>query len=146
MIGQTDERKQDKSKGAKKMAEEQTEIWDIWYPKAAATGISFARGRVAAGVETMLVHSAPETLTVTVCSGDGTILAQGSDLEASDDTPIARLTRQGKEIRREDIWPRPSDVGQLVLLPGGEAGVLKAWWHAEDRSEWRWQIELYNHR
>jgi hypothetical protein len=31
-----------------------------------------------------------------------------------------------------------------VILPGGEAAILKAWWNAEDRKEWRWQIELYN--
>jgi hypothetical protein len=32
-----------------------------------------------------------------------------------------------------------------VILPGGEAGILKSWWHADDHSEWRWQIEFYNH-
>jgi len=31
-----------------------------------------------------------------------------------------------------------------VILPGGEAGILKAWWNADDRKEWRWQIEFYN--
>ena len=25
------------------------------------------------------------------------------------------------------------------------AGILKAWWHAEDHSEWRWQVEFSNH-
>jgi len=45
-----------------------------------------------------------------------------------------------------DGWPDDSDLGRIVLLPGGEAGVLTAWWHADDRSEWRWSIELYNHR
>ena len=38
------------------------------------------------------------------------------------------------------------DVGRLVLLPGGEVGTLLRWWNADDHSEWRWQIELYNHR
>jgi hypothetical protein len=31
-----------------------------------------------------------------------------------------------------------------VILPGGEVGILKAWWNAEDRKEWRWHVELYN--
>ena len=128
------------------MAERKTETWDLWYPKAGATGISFARGRVAAGVEIMLVHAAPEVLTVTVRDADGQVLAEGQDLPMAEDTPISRLTRQGNRITREDIWPGEQDLEQLVILPGGEVGTLKAWRHAEDHSEWRWQIELYNHR
>jgi hypothetical protein len=31
------------------------------------------------------------------------------------------------------------------MLPGGETGELKQWWHAEDKSEWRWTVEFYNH-
>ena len=25
-------------------------------------------------------------------------------------------------------------------------GRIVAWWNADDGSEWRWQVELYNHR
>jgi len=125
---------------------EQNEVWDLWYPKAGATGIPFARGRIAAGAEVMLVHAAPEYLTVTVYNDDGQVLAEGKDLHLSAETPIARLTRRGDRIEREDIWPEQTDIGRLVILPGGEVGTLKAWWHAGDHSEWRWQIELYNHR
>ncbi len=76
---------------------------------------------------------------------DGDVLvAQGKELQAEDDTPIARLTRRGEHIVREDIWPGAEDVGKLVLLPGGEVGKLIQWWHAADHSEWRWQIEFYN--
>lgn len=128
------------------MAKEQNETWDLWYPKAGATGISFGRGGVAAGVETMLVHAAPEMLTVTIQNQDGQTLATSQDLARTMDTPISRLTRHGNRIEREDIWPTDADLGQLVILPGGEVGTLKQWWHAEDYSEWRWQIELYNHR
>lgn len=128
------------------MASDATEVWDLWYPKAGATGISFARGRVEAGVEVMLVHAAPEYLTVTVRSGDGDILAHGKDLQVTTDSPIARLTRRGDRIEREDIWPDGADLEHLVILPGGEVGTLKQWWHAADHAEWRWQIELYNHR
>lgn len=128
------------------MADQQTELWDLWYPKGGATGISFARGRVDAGVQVMLVHAAPEYLAVTVQDGDGEIVAQGQDLKVTTDSPIARLTRRGDRIEREDIWPGADDLEQLVILPGGEVGTLKQWWHAPDHSEWRWQIELYNHR
>lgn len=127
------------------MAEQTAQEWDLWYPKAAATGMPFARGRVD-GVEVMLVHAAPPVLTVTVRDGEGHVLAVGKDLAATGDTPIARLTRRGGTVTREDIWPAEADLGQLVLLPGGEVGTLTQWWHAEDHSAWRWQIELYNHR
>ncbi len=121
------------------------EVWDLWYPKAAATGIPFARGRID-GAEIMLVHSAPPVLTATVRADDGRVLAEGKDLQATDDTPITRLTRRGNHIERDDIWPAEDDLGRLVLLPGGEVGALKEWWNAEDNSEWRWQVEFYNHR
>ena len=62
------------------------------------------------------------------------------------DRPIARLTRDGETISREDLWPSQEAVGQLVILPGGEVGKLLSWWNAEDGSEWRWQVEFYNHK
>jgi hypothetical protein len=121
------------------------EDWDLWYPQAGATGIPFARGRVEPS-EVMLVHAAPPVLTVSVRSGDGTLLAEDVDLEATADTPITRLTRQGDRIQREDIWPGTDDIGRLILLPGGEVGTLLHWWNAADHSEWRWQVEFYNRR
>ncbi len=121
------------------------QIWDLWYPKAAATGIPFARGRID-GTEIMLVHAAPPILSATVRGDKGQVLAEGKDLAATDDTPITRLTRRGNQIQREDIWPDERDLGLLVLLPGGEVGTLKYWWHAADHAEWRWQVEFYNHR
>lgn len=127
------------------MAGQEIQDWDLWYPKAAATGIPFARGRVES-VDVMLVHAAPPVLTATVRSADGRVLAEGNDLEQTDDTPITRLTRRGDTIEREDIWPADGDIGRLVLLPGGEAGKLLLWWNAPDHSEWRWQVEFYNHR
>jgi hypothetical protein len=124
----------------------QSEEWDIWYPKAGATGIPFARGRTGQQAEVMLVHAAPEILTVTVRASDGAVLASGTDLRATRDTPIARLTRRDDRVEREDVWPGQQDIGRLVLLPGGEIGTLVQWWNAADHSEWRWQIELYNRR
>src|SRR3712207_6655887 len=109
------------------------EEWDLWYPKAAATGLPFARARIN-HVDVILVHAAPPVLTVTVRDADGRVQAQGKDLEATDETPITRLTRDGDRIGREDIWPGEADFGCVVLLPGGEAGVLQRWWNAPDHS------------
>jgi hypothetical protein len=93
------------------------------------------------------LHSAPETLAVTVREGDDRVVARGEPLERRGASyPMTRLTRVDDTIQREDRFPTHADLGELVLLPGGEAGHLRAWWNAEDGSEWRWQVEFYNHR
>lgn len=127
------------------MPGKQIEIWDLWYPKAASTGLPFARCRIDA-TSILLVHAAPPYLSAAVRNEAGDTVAEGIDLPATDDTPIARLSLHGKQITREDIWPVEQDIGQIVILPGGEAGILKEWWNSTDHSEWRWLIELYNHR
>jgi hypothetical protein len=121
------------------------QLWDLWYPQAGATGMSFARGRLAA-TNTLIVHAPPPSLTVEIRSESGSRLAYGQDLSQTADRPMARLTRRGKWIVRQDLWPTQKDIGQIVILPGGEVGILMQWWNAEDGSEWRWQIEFYNHR
>lgn len=120
-------------------------LWDLWYPQAGATGIPFARGRLDA-TDILLVHAAPPYLTVEVRSDKGSRLAYSRDLPQTADRPMARLTRKGNRVVRLDLWPMKKDIGQLVILPGGEVGVLMEWWNAEDGSEWRWQVEFYNHR
>ncbi len=124
-----------------------TDTWDLWFPGAGASGLSFCRAKISAEAGgKVLVHAAPPELDVTVSGQDGTVLARGSGLARSAPGPITYLERQGSEVTLTDGWPDDSDLGRIVLLPGGEAGVLTAWWHADDRSEWRWSIELYNHR
>lgn len=123
----------------------QLQIWDLWYSKAGATGIPFARGRLDK-TNILLVHAPPPVLTVEVRSDGGQRLAYTQDLEQTADRPIARLTLQAEQILREDIWPTQNEIGQVVILPGGEVGKLLMWWNAEDESEWRWQVEFYNHR
>ncbi len=123
----------------------QLQIWDLWYPQAASTGVAFARGRLDA-VNVLLVHAAPPRLTVEVRSEDGKRLAYAQDLPQTADRPMARLTLQGEHITRADLWPAQEDIGRLVILPGGEVGQLLSWWNAEDGGEWRWQMEFYNHR
>lgn len=125
------------------MAEQTLQEWDLWYSKAAANGLPFARSRIDP-VGMVLVHSAPEVLTVTVRDGDGQVIAEGVDLERSGDSPMTRLRMVGEQVRREEVWPEDQDTGTIVLLPGGEAGRLLCWWNKADQSEWRWQIEFYN--
>jgi hypothetical protein len=123
------------------------EQWDLWFPAVGATGLSFARSEVdaeAAG-RRVLVHAAPPKLAVTVRDQAGSVRAEGQGLERGEPGPMSFLVRDGDRIRLEDGWPGQDDLGRLVILPGGEAGILKAWWHADDRTEWRWQVEFYNH-
>ena len=121
------------------------QIWDLWYGQAGATGVAFARGRLKA-TKVLFVHASPPTLTVEVRSESGKRLAYAQDLAQTADRPMARLTLEGGTITREDLWPIQSDLEQMVILPGGEVGKLLSWWNAEDGSEWRWQVEFYNHR
>ena len=123
------------------------EQWDLWFPNAGATGVSFARSRVEADAagDRLLVHAAPPELEVTVRGEDGQVVAEGHGLRRGEKGPMSYLVRQGAAIRLRDGWPTQDDLGRLVILPGGEAGILRGWWHADDHSEWRWQLELYNH-
>jgi hypothetical protein len=119
------------------------ETWTLWYPKAAATGLLLARARIDA-TDAVLVHAAGDVVTVEVYDEANTLVAFGQDLERTMASPMALFRRNGDKISREDLWPTDAELGRTVILPGGEAAILKAWWHSVDRKEWRWQIELYN--
>lgn len=122
------------------------ETWDLWYPEAGSTGLPFARGRIDP-TDVLWVHAAPPTLAVTVRDAEERVVARGEPLARQGERlPLTRLSRQGNRVTREDRWPTQDDLGALVILPGGEVGKLTSWWNAEDVSEWRWQIELYNHK
>jgi hypothetical protein len=118
-------------------------FWDLWYPKAASTGLPFARGELAP-TQSLLVHAVPELLTVEVRDPEGWRLAYGKDLPRTLQSPICLLSLDGATVVREDLWPQSSHLGLPVLLPGGEVGILTSWWNADDQKEWRWQIELSN--
>ena len=122
------------------------EIWDLWFPNAGATGVSFARARVDGDVagDRVLIHAAPPAVTVEVRDDDGRRIARGEDLRRGAPGPITFLMREDDRIRLEDGWPTDDDLGRLVILPGGEAGILRAWEHAADRRSWRWQVEFSN--
>ena len=122
------------------------QTWDLWFPNAGATGVSFARATVEGDTagDRVLVHAAPPSLSVEVRDDEGRILARGVDLERGAPGPISFLIREGDRVRLEDGWPNDDDLGRVVILPGGEAGILSAWEHAENRRSWRWQVEFSN--
>ena len=120
--------------------------WELWYPGSGATGLSIARARIDP-VDAVWAHSMPRTMAVTVRQGDDRVVARGEPLKRSGDyLPMTRLTIDGEAVLREDRWPTDADLGTIVILPGGEAGVLTAWWNAEDGSAWRWSVEFSNRR
>src|SRR5437016_1918153 len=120
--------------------------WEVFYPAAAATGLYIARCRIDP-TNVLWLHAAPDVIAVTVRAGDDCVLARGEGLRRRGPyVPLTRLTYREDHVEREDRWPLLGDLGALVLLPGGEAGTLQAWWNAEDGSEWRWSVEFYNHR
>jgi hypothetical protein len=121
------------------------EAWEVWFPSAGATGMLVGRGRIDP-TDVLLVHSVPDVITVEVHDDAGNRVAYGGELKRTLSSPVCRLTRKGGSISREDIWPTERDYGLPILLPGGEVGILQSWWNADDRLEWRWQIELYNSR
>jgi hypothetical protein len=122
------------------------ETWDLWYPGPGATGLPFARARINANdaQDCVLVHAAPQKLQVSVRDESGAVVARGDKLERHQPGPMSFLNRNGDTITLEDGWPTKRDIGRVVILPGGEAGILKSWWNADDRKEWRWQVEFYN--
>jgi hypothetical protein len=57
---------------------------------------------------------------------------------------MSRLTLRDGSIERRNVWPGRDDIGQPVILPGGEVGILKEWWNADDEKEWTWIVEFHN--
>jgi hypothetical protein len=128
------------------MTIEKLHTWEIRYPASGATGIEIARARIDP-VDALWVHSVPRTMAVSVRAGDDRLIAHGEPLERDGPSlPMTRLSIHGEAVTREDRWPTDADLGSVVILPGGEAGVLTAWWNAEDGSAWRWSVEFSNSR
>jgi hypothetical protein len=120
-------------------------VWSIRSTDGGATGLEFANARIAPATE-VLVHATPSTIDVAVYENGGILVAIGEGLKATDDAPITRLRIDGLRVLREETWPTADDEGTVVILCGGEAGVLQRWWNDDERTEWRWQLELSNRR
>ena len=122
------------------------QTWEIRYPGAGATGVELARARIAAA-DSVWAHAVPRQVTLTVRDKDERIVARGDQLRRNGPyLPMTRFWVEGDTVRREDRWPTNDDVGSIVILPGGEAGVLTAWWNEADGSAWRWSVEFSNRR
>ena len=94
----------------------------------------------------MLVHAPPPLLEATIRhAGDGKTRAQGR-LERTGEGPMVHVVREGSRLVLDDRWPTQDDLGLVVVLPGGEAGILTAWENADDLSWWRWSVEFANSR
>ena len=128
------------------MTSRELETWELWFPNAAANGLLFARSRIDQ-TRVLWIHAAPAVLAVTVRNHlDHPIAHEGQLTRQGPQLPMTRLNRTEAAIERHDGWPTSADLGSLVVLPGGEVGVLLEWWNADDHSEWRWRVEFYNHR
>lgn len=128
------------------MAMSDLHTWEIWYPGAGATGIPIARARIDP-VDGVWAHALARKVAVTVRQGDDAVVARGENLAREGRfKPMTRLWLEGDAVQREDRWPTDDDLGAIVILPGGEAGVLTAWWNADDGMEWRWSVEFRNSR
>jgi hypothetical protein len=128
------------------MAMSDLQTWELWYPGSGATGLPIARARIDP-VDVVWAHSLPRKVSVTVRQGDDRVLGRGEGLTRGGRfVPMTRLRLDGDAVTREDRWPTESDLGGIVILPGGEAGVLTAWWNANDGSAWRWSVEFSNRR
>lgn len=128
------------------MAMNHVHTWEIWFPDAAATGLQHARARIDP-TDVVWAHAVPRNVSVTVRQGDDRVVARGEALDREGPSlPMTRFVLAGDAIQREDRWPTEADLGAIVVLPGGEAGVLTAWWNEEDGSAWRWSVEFSNGR
>lgn len=127
------------------MAEQDLHYWEVWYPKATATGMLVGRCRIEPA-ERLLLHAAPDVIAVEVYDDARELIARGRNLAATQSSPMCLLSLEGRAVVREDLWPTAEHIGLPVMLPGGEAAILKSWWNADDRLEWRWDVEFYNSR
>jgi len=121
----------------------ETYVWELRNPGGGALGLEFARG-TSAPTDVLLVHAAPSRLNVEVRTWEGQLVAVGRNLRHEEVAPMSKLTISGDKVARENVWPTEDDVGQPVILPGGEVGILKAWWNDEVGQEWRWSVEFAN--
>ena len=121
--------------------------WTIRARDAGMNGLEFTRCTTAGGFTRVLIHAAPARAEIEVTADDGDLVAQGNiDRDGRWSSPMALVELDDGEVRRSEVWPTEEHLGLVVLLAGGEAGVLKEWEHADDHAWWRWSVEFSNHK
>lgn len=120
--------------------------WRLRSRDGGMNGLEFSECLTAGGQSEVLVHAAPAGLSVEVRDDDGSLVARGDVDRDGEYAPMTLLRLDGGSVSRREVWPEPAHEGMVVLLAGGEAGLLTRWRHAEDRQWWRWTLELSNHR
>jgi hypothetical protein len=108
-------------------------------------GLEFARCTTASDFSRVLIHAAPARASIEILTDDDEVVARDNLDREGGYSPMTLLTLDSGTLRRTEIWPTPDHYGLLVLLAGGEAGVLQRWEHAADHSWWRWSAEFSNH-
>ncbi|HEY7926054.1 MAG TPA: cupin domain-containing protein [Candidatus Dormibacteraeota bacterium] len=119
--------------------------WNIRSRDGGMNGLEFSRSTTAGGCSRVLVHAAPALMSVEITDDDGHIIARADLDRGGDYSPMTLLEVEGGSMRRTEVWPSDELEGVPVILAGGEAGVLLRWRHSDDRSWWRWSLELANH-
>lgn len=108
-------------------------------------GLEFANATTEGDLKRVIIHAAPSQMEIVIETEDGHKVASGTLKHEGEESPMSVVSIDGDRLTREDTWLTPEHVGLVVILPGGEAGVLTRWENAEDRSWWRWSVEFYNH-
>ena len=90
-------------------------------------------------------NAAPAHAKVEVIDGDDRVLARAHLERLGDYSLMTLIELNGSAMGRSEVWPDQGMYGLPVLLAGGEASILRAWKHAEDRSWWQWSIDFSNH-
>ena len=119
--------------------------WTIRTRDGGMNGVEFSCCTTAAGFARVLVHAAPAMAEMEVRSDDDELIARGEITRDGDYSPMTLVELDDGTLRRSEVWPDDTYLGALVLLSGGEAGVLQSWEHAADHSWWRWSVEFANH-
>lgn len=119
--------------------------WNVRSRDGGMNGLEFSRCTTASGFSRVLVHAAPARMSVDLTDDDGRTIARADLDRAGDYSPMTLLEIASGSVRRTEVWPTDELYGVLVILAGGEAGLLKRWHHADDHSWWRWSVEFANH-
>jgi hypothetical protein len=109
-------------------------------------GLEFTQATTAGEFRRVLVHAAPAQASIEIVDDDGRRIAHNDIDREGEYSPITLLDIDGGQVRRREVWPDETHIGLVVLIAGGEAGVLQRWEHAADHSWWRWAVEFSNHK